>query len=169
MLCLLKLRLLSGLQALPNASMVAGDKVPAELLSEIRTHMLSSAAQNNVTLVKDVENGKDIDGHVEQLAQQVDTLFDALNDANKHYWDAIVEPGHHLTARPPHYSQGTVSEMQLSLAQTYDAWLETPSALEWVKAKVAASGCSTIARQADYVVARRAWRNGSGVLCHLQY
>lgn len=38
--------------------------------------------------------------------------------------------------RPPHYSHGGVSEMQLTLAQTYDAWVETPGALEWLGGKV---------------------------------
>jgi hypothetical protein len=118
--------------------LVAGDKVPAELLNEIRSHMLSSAAQNSVTLMRDVENGRDIGGHISQLAQQVDTLFDTLHNANRHYWGAVVKPGGHLTARPPHCSRGDVSEMQLSLSQTYDAWLETRGALEWVKSKAGA-------------------------------
>ena len=138
MLFLLKWRLQSGLQALDSACVIAGDKVPSELLTQIRLQMLSSAAQNNVTLMRDVEHGRDIEGHIGQLAQQSDILFDALSDANKCYWATLAEPGDHLTARPPHYSQGTVSEMQLSLSQTYDAWVETPGALEWVKSKVAA-------------------------------
>jgi hypothetical protein len=137
MLCLLKWRLQTDLQALKNATIAAGDKLPAELLNEIRSHMLSPAAQNNTTLVRDVENGRDIDGHIAELAQQVDALFDALRDSNKHYWRAVVEPGSHLTARPPHYSAGTVWEMQLALSQTYDAWMETPGAMEWVRSKVA--------------------------------
>jgi hypothetical protein len=138
MLCLLKSRLRSDLQALKNASIAAADKVSAELLNGIRSHMLSLAAQNNATLVRDVENGRDVKGHIYQLEQQVETLFDNPNDANRYYWAAVVEPGSHLTARPPHYSAGTISEMQLALAQTYDAWAETPSAIEWVKSKVAA-------------------------------
>lgn len=138
MLCLLKWRLRSDLQDLKHASIAAGERVPAELLNNIRSHMLNPAAQNNTTLTRDVENGRDIGGHISQLEQQVDALFDALNNANKYYWAAVVEPGNHLTARPPHYSAGTVSEMQLALAQTYDAWAETPGAIEWVKRKVAA-------------------------------
>lgn len=138
MLCLLKWRLQTDLQALKNASIAAGGKVPAELLNGIRLQMLSPAAQNNTALISDVENGRDIGGHISQLEQQVDALSNALQDSNKHYWAAVVEPGDHLTARPPHYSQGTVSEMQLALAQTYDAWAETPGAIDWVKSKIAA-------------------------------
>ena len=138
MLCLLKWRLRSDLQALENASIAVGDKVPAELLNGIRSHMLSTAAQNNTPLMKDVENGRDVDRHIDQLEQQINALFDTLNESNQHYWAAVVEPGNHLTARPPHYSQGTVAEMQLALAQTYDAWAETPGATMWVWSKVAA-------------------------------
>jgi len=138
MLCLLKWRLQCDLRTLKNASIAAGDKVPAELLNGIRSHMLSPAAQSNTALIRDVENGRDIEGHISQLGEQVDALFNALNDSNKHYWAAVVEPGSHLTARPPSYSIGTVSEMQVALAQTYDAWLETPGAIEWVDSKVVA-------------------------------
>jgi hypothetical protein len=138
MLCLLKWHLQPDLRTLKNASIAAGDKVPAELLNGIRSHMLNPAAQNNTSLIRDVENGRDIGGHIIQLGEQVDALFDALNGSNKYYWAAVVEPGSHLTARPPSYSQGTVSEMQLALAQTYDAWAETPGAIGWVKSKVSA-------------------------------
>jgi len=85
MLCLLKWRLQSDLQALKNTSIAAGDKVPAELLNGIRSHMLSPAAQNNTALMRDVENGRDIGGHISQLEQQVDALFDTLQDSNKYY------------------------------------------------------------------------------------
>lgn len=138
MLCLLKWRLGSDLTTLENASIAAGDKVPAELLDAIRSHMLNPAAHNNIALKRDVENGRDIDGHLDQLEQQVNYLFNTLQYFNEHYWGAVVEPGSHLTARPPGYSLDDVSEMQLALAQTYDAWAETPGAIEWVKRKVAA-------------------------------
>ena len=85
MLCLLKWRLQSDLQTLKNASIAAGDKVPVELLNGNRSHMLNPAAQNNTALMRDVENGRDIECHIAQLEQQVDGLFDALNDSNKYY------------------------------------------------------------------------------------
>lgn len=42
----------------------------------------------------------------------------------------------HLTARPPHYSLGTASEMQLALTQTYDGFAETLGALDSVKRNI---------------------------------
>lgn len=133
MLFSLKWRLHSDLQALKTASIAAGDKVPAELLDAIRSHMLNPVAHNNATLMRDVENGRDIDGHIGQLQRQLDALFYTLQYFNEHYWAAVVEPGSHLTAHPPHYSLGSVSEMQLALGQTYDAWAETPGAIEAIK------------------------------------
>lgn len=62
MLCLLKWGFQSDLQALKNASIAARDKVPAELLNGIRSHTLGTAARNSTTLMKDVENGRDIGG-----------------------------------------------------------------------------------------------------------
>ena len=86
--------------------------------------------------MRDIGNGRDIDGHVGQLQRQLDALFYTLQYFNEHYWAAVVEPGSHLAARPPHYSLGTASEMQLALAQTYDGFAETPGALESVKRNI---------------------------------
>lgn len=137
MLCLLKWRLLTDLKALDNATAVAGDKLPTELLDQVRSMMVSSATKNNTSLMRDIENGRDIGGHIDQIKLQVMKLFSAVQARNEHYWHGVVSPGGHLTARPPHYSHGDVAEMQLSLSQTYDAWLETPGALEWVNSNVA--------------------------------
>lgn len=132
MLCLLKWRLFTDLKALDNASVATSHKLPAELVNQIRSHMVSDATEKNAALMRDVANGRDISGHVSQLERQVGTLWAKVDDMNEHYWEAVIEPGSHLTARPAYTSAGELSEMQLSLAQTYDTWVETPGAIEWL-------------------------------------
>lgn len=87
--------------------------------------MVSDATEKNAAFMRDVANGRDISGHVSQLERQVGTLWDKVNDMNEHCWEAVIEPDSHLAARLPYTSAGELSEIQLSLAQTYDTWVGT--------------------------------------------
>lgn len=71
-----------------------------------------------------------------KLKKQVDTLFNAVNKANKYFWPALLKPGRHLMARPDMCVRGTMGEMQEALGLTYDAWSETPGAIKFIKAKM---------------------------------
>ena len=42
--------------------------------------------------MRDIGNGRDIDGHIGQLQRQLDALFYTLQYFNEHYWAAVVEP-----------------------------------------------------------------------------
>lgn len=66
----------------------------------------------------------------------MDILFNAVSKANKHFWPALSSPDRHLTARPEACARGTVEEMQDALRLAYDAWSETPGAIEFIKAKM---------------------------------
>ncbi|KXT13518.1 hypothetical protein AC579_4174 [Pseudocercospora musae] len=63
-------------------------------------------------------------------------LDQAAKQNNKHFWPAIVDPGCALTARPETYSMGSKEEMELMLQYLYEAWEETPGAVEWVKRRL---------------------------------
>lgn len=138
MLLLLKWRLSCELKALDNARTAAGGKLPAELVDQIRSSMVSPATRNNKPLMQDIENGRDLSGHIESLNNQITRLFGAVLVRNPHYLPALIDPGEHMKARPVNYGPGDVEEMQASLKETYDAWVETPGALEWVKHILAA-------------------------------
>lgn len=71
---------------------------------------------------------------IEVLKSQVNMLYQAVDKANSHFWDAFFDPGPHLKKRPDSWSRGSEEEMQLALKWCYDAWKECPRAIEVVKA-----------------------------------
>jgi hypothetical protein len=75
------------------------------------------------------------------LQSHVKMLYHAVDQANTYFWHAMRSPGKHLEACPPHYSAGSIEEMQMVLRSNYLAWKESPGAIDVVKA---------IFRQEDY-------------------
>lgn len=114
---LIKIRLLKDLQALQNASIVGG-KVPAELLDNIRGQLVSTIVAGNKELMQE----EDLCPRIQQLQLQIDQLYRAFQKENRHFWPALLNPGQHLTARPEYTSRGEISEMQVALQQSFDAW-----------------------------------------------
>lgn len=78
------------------------------------------------------ENG--IDQVVTILKSHVKILYRAVNRANADMWQALLSPGRHLDARPSFYTHGGIQEMQMVLKRNYDAWIETPGAIEILEA-----------------------------------
>lgn len=128
-IALLKIRLLMDLRALQN-SLVIGDKVPQEILDGVRGQLVSGSiiADN-----KSIIHAKDQAPLIEKIEVQVQELYTAVKDSNKHFWPALLKPGKHLTARPEAYSHGSVAQMQLILQYSYDAWMETPGAVDVIR------------------------------------
>ncbi|EME83909.1 uncharacterized protein MYCFIDRAFT_119762, partial [Pseudocercospora fijiensis CIRAD86] len=132
---LIKLRLLFDIQELERRSPV-GEKLPQEILDLVREQMASNIISKNEALMSDIRNGVSLKPYIHKLEGQLDVLFQAAKENNKHFWPAIVNPGSALTARPASYSMGSKEEMQLKLQYLYEAWEETPGAIEWVKKKL---------------------------------
>jgi hypothetical protein len=126
---LIKFRLLLDVKALHNST-VLSEKVPQELLDNIRGQLVSSIVAGN----KDIMESKDQIPLIKKLESQVEELYKAVNSSNKFFWPALLRPGSHLTARPQMYSQGTVEHMQLVLQYSYASWVETPGAIDMIRA-----------------------------------
>ena len=126
---LIKIRLLLDVKALQN-SIFLGEKVPQEVLDNIRGQLVSSIVAGN----KDIMESKDQIPLIKKLESQVEELYKAVNSSNKFFWPALLRPGSHLTARPQMYSQGTVEHMQLVLQYSYASWVETPGAIDMIRA-----------------------------------
>jgi hypothetical protein len=73
---------------------------------------------------------------IDKLKAQIDAIFDAVEEANEHFWPALIDPDIDLTEIPEAYSPGSVEEMILVLRYNYDAWAETPGAIDFIEAKV---------------------------------
>ncbi|KAF7186711.1 Rho GTPase-activating protein gacZ, partial [Pseudocercospora fuligena] len=132
---LIKLRLLFDIRELEQRSPV-GEKVPQEILDLVREQMASDIISRNESLMSDIRNGVSLKPHIQKLEGQLDVLFQAAKQNNECFWPAIVNPGSALTARPATYSMGSREEMELKLQYLYEAWEETPGAVEWVKQKL---------------------------------
>ena len=132
---LLKIRLLADLRAL-QASVPVGEKVPQEILDSIREQLVSPIVGRNTKLQQAVREGKSLTPYIKKIDSQIDELFRAIQSGNKHFWPTLLDPGTNLSARPDHYSSGTPQEMQLALRYNYQAWVETPGAVEVISAKL---------------------------------
>lgn len=116
-------------RALQNSSVI-GNKVPQEILDSVRGQLVSGSV---VAENKSIMNAKDQAPLIETLERQVQDLYTAVKKLNQHFWPALLNPGKHLTARPEAYSHGSVAQMQLILQYSFDAWTETPGALDMVR------------------------------------
>ncbi|CAF9936201.1 MAG: hypothetical protein ALECFALPRED_006731 [Alectoria fallacina] len=126
---LLKIRLLMDVRALQNSSMI-GSKVPQEILDSVRGQLVSgSVISDNQSIM----NAKDQAPLIEKLEVQVQNLYTAVKNSNKHFWPALLNPGKHLTARSEAYSRGSSAQMQVVLQYSFDAWMETPGAVDVIK------------------------------------
>lgn len=132
---LLKIKIVLDLSALDHSSMV-GNMVPQEVLDIIRAQTLSTAIVRENRSLADYTDHKEL---VAKFESQIKDLIASTNIANKHLLPAIVNPGSNLTARPQMYCHGTPAQMQLSLQYSYDAWKETPGAIQYLKSKLANS------------------------------
>ena len=126
---LLKIRLRSVVWALWESRLLA-DKVPRDNLLAIQDKILSGTV---LAHRKELLDGESQAVVLESLRDQIMSLFNAVQKQNRHFLPALLKPGKHLTARPNYTSSGTIEEMQLVLSYNYDAWTETPGALDVVR------------------------------------
>ena len=126
---LLKIRILIDVRGLQNSSMI-GNKVPREILDSVRGQLVSGSviAEN-----ESIMNARDQAPLIQKLEVQVQDLYRAVKKSNKHFWPALLNPGKHLTARPGAYSHGSLEQMQLVLQYSFDAWTETPGAIDMIR------------------------------------
>lgn len=129
---LLKIKLLLDLRALRNSAFLGG-KLPRELVDRTKHFIPSSEI---ISKYDEIMYSTDNTDRIRILSGQVDVLFDAVTEANAHFWAALANPVPHLKARPEAYSRGSKQEMQLKLQYWFDSWNETPEAIDIIKAKL---------------------------------
>ena len=132
---LLKIRLHADLKAL-QVSAAVGQKAPQEIVDHIRDQLISPTVPGNAGLLKTVKDGKSLAPHIKAIDTQVSLLYNTVKEANKHFWPALVDLGNNLTARSEYYSLSTHAEMQLALKYNCSAWMETPGAIDVIRARL---------------------------------
>lgn len=83
---------------------------------------------------KIARRGDSVDIHMktEDLESQYHTLLKWVQDANPHFWSALVDDVDPVL--PPYYSPGSEDEAMLVLRQSRSAWVETEDAILMVDA-----------------------------------
>ncbi len=77
----------------------------------------------------------------DKISRQLDELFVAVGEYNKHFWPMMLDPEERdLSAQSRGFLQGSREEAHLAFTCTYSAWCETPMALQTVRAGFTAGG-----------------------------
>lgn len=71
---------------------------------------------------------------IKVLRSHVNIFYEAVDQANKHFWGALIDPGSCVQERSNTYAHGRKEEMVLVLKYSYDVWKETRGATEVIKA-----------------------------------
>ena len=132
-LVLLKIKLLFDLIRLQQAEVSLRPRAPREIIDMI----LPLVPQSPIVKAQCIR----MDGHtravkIKTLQVQVDILFKYVSIANKYFWTALSDHSGRWIPMPEFFAEGSVEESQVALKATYDAWIETPGAIEFVKAKL---------------------------------
>ena len=129
---LLKIKLWKDLEALGSATFLE-KRLPRELIDRIKYFIPRSdiLRKNGIMMT----SGQRLE-LISRLEIQIDVLFEAVEEANEHFWPALIYPGKDLEARPETYSDGDVTQMQVVLMSCYKSWVETDGAIQVIEAKL---------------------------------
>jgi hypothetical protein len=131
---LIKIRLLLDLQALMRDGEKASPKLPSEVSDQALVHCTSSIIKGQRHMLERDDQTINITAQRRHIRQ----LFDAVQDSNKHFWPALVNPGSNLDARAAMHGFGDTGQMhgfgdtgqmQVVLRYNYSAWAETEGAI----------------------------------------
>lgn len=130
---LLKTKLLLDLCALPgNRSVLRMLKVPRHVLDISKPFTPRSPV---ITGDPRLMNKRDHLELLPSLELHVYQLYTIIQSLNPHFWRFLFNPGNILEDQPETFAQGSVEEAKLVLAVSYSAWVETPGAIEFIKAR----------------------------------
>ena len=123
-LTLLKLRIMVDLKGFHLRCSTPGPHAPQHIISGI--------------MVKDAEYLDEgpaaaLDMIMEFQMKLIKELYMAVHLQNVHFWAALLDPRGHLRAKPNGYMMGSREEMQVTLQQTYNAWVKSPGAIKIVE------------------------------------
>ena len=133
-LTLLKTRLLLDLLTLRNSeSSQISTKVPREILDIIQHQAVhTDVVEKRLRVLQ--SRGQDLTEQINALKGQIRQLYDQTVSANPHFWRVLLESGAHLQSKPSFYVPGSLEQARLILRYSHAAWVESPGALEVIKA-----------------------------------
>ncbi|KAM0715024.1 hypothetical protein Q7P37_009489 [Cladosporium fusiforme] len=112
---------------LNHADEFLGNKLPAELFNQIRSYKIGPATKIHPARVKAIEKREDLTPFLSKIEAELLQLRSYVNALDSDYWPAIADPEKYRKLQPMYQPELPITE---ALSQTYDAWAETPGALE---------------------------------------
>lgn len=134
-LCLLKIKLLFEVMRLEQCTASLGPAIPREILDLIESSIPQSPA---VRKSREIMSG-DSDVRktmIDKLEMQIGEIFDSVARANQYFWVVLIQDDYDFSETPEYYTAGSVEEMVLVMRHSYEAWAETPGAIDFIKVKI---------------------------------
>lgn len=129
---LLKIKLLLDVRSLKNST-ILGTRLPLEILQNVQRYIPQSMIISNDKKIMYLSN---FDSLLEELISQVVLLYKTVSEANKYMWRALLEAEDHRDKEPEDYVSDHMRDILPMVQWSMDAWLETPGALELIRALV---------------------------------
>ncbi|PYI07746.1 hypothetical protein BO78DRAFT_442654 [Aspergillus sclerotiicarbonarius CBS 121057] len=95
---------------------------------------------------------------IERLLIQVEKLYASVESKNGYYWPALVSSEIPLNWKPATNRPGSLEEMQHILNYTYDAWMETPGAIQFIRTRARKQVRGQCPTQAESQIQRKVQR-----------
>ena len=125
MLCVFKLRILQDLYDSNGADFALGNKLPAELFNECRSYLIGEATKTDANIMRTIDKREDLLPEIDIIEEDLLDLRAYIDALDANYFDAIAKPDKYKKMQPAYEPELPITE---ALAQTYDAWAETPGA-----------------------------------------
>lgn len=137
-MALLKIRLLFKLRWCHNLVLLRR-RLPAELLYQIRCHLITPVVVHDRKLLHDFSNGASLVSHIKNMQNHVLAALQLVHGTNKFVWPLLLQRGPREDSNIDGYDPGTEEEAKWLLLFSYDSWAETPGALELLASKICRS------------------------------
>lgn len=134
---LLKVKVLIDLGMLQKATIFdntdVARRLPREVLDQIRSFLPQSTA---VTGNRHVMELRDYTGLVSDLTHQIDCLYSVVKRMSDRFWPVMLDHYDHFEGRFRVHDRIGAAECPGGLRNSYDSWIETPGALDYLRAKI---------------------------------
>jgi hypothetical protein len=126
----LKIKLLLDLKRLEESAAVLSAKLPQELVDLIQSFVPHSpiVAGNRELILGDRRHEA-----IKKLEGEIQILWMATKLRNQHFWPNLLNPDRDSTLQPDRNHWGTVEEARAVRMSVYDAWRETPGAIDFLR------------------------------------
>ncbi|KAJ5108821.1 hypothetical protein N7456_005496 [Penicillium angulare] len=132
-LTLLKVKMFLDLQCVEESFFVLRPRLPREIVDQIHRSVPQSLIIRECRQIVRADR----EGCLElllKLEEQIQQMHRMVSKRNQWFWNMLAHPVNWLDEAPDEYAIGSVEEAALTLCASYDAWRDTPNALDFINA-----------------------------------